>query len=212
NGVRAFYAAESGIEDGLYEIRKNETAISSMDATGSLSNTGTWARTVDTDIQQLVRDIDEDDTWEISIYDPDNSLSSLSSSIKSLKLAWTGSGTEWVQAQITPWTTSGTLGTPSTQAFSAVSNPATLNLQDATSILYRVRIKALYADITDMTVTAYSGINLGGSQVDIPAYITMYATGSFSLANQVVRAQMPHRPPLSGQFSYVLFSEEDLVK
>lgn len=212
NGVRAFYAAESGIEDGLYELRKNETAVASMGASGALSNAATWDRTVATDIQSLTRDLDENDTWEISLFDPDSSLSSLASTVKSLKLAWTGSGSEWVQAQIIPWTTSGTLGAPSTQLFSAASNPATVNLQDASTVLYRVRIKALYGGITDMTVKAYSGLNLGGSQVDVPGYITMYSTGEYSLSNQVVRAQMPHRPPLSGQFGYVLFSEEDLIK
>jgi len=212
NGLRAFYAAESGIEDGLYELRKNETVVSSMASSGALSNGGTWDRTVATDIASLTQDVDEHDTWEISLYDPDSSLSSLTNTVKSLKLAWTGSGSEWVHAQIIPWTTLGTLGAPSTQLFSAASNPATINLQDASSVLYRVRLKALYGDITDMTVTAYSGLNLGGSQVDIPGYITMYATGEYSLANQVVRARFPHRSPLSGQFGYVLFSEEDLIK
>ncbi|MEK7188924.1 MAG: hypothetical protein AAB671_00240 [Patescibacteria group bacterium] len=212
NGLRAFYAAESGIEDGLYELRKNETAVASMDASGALSNAATWDRTVATTIQSLTQALDENETWEISLFGPDASLSALASTVKSLKLAWTGTGSEWVEVQITPWTTTGTLGTPSTQTFSAASNPATVNLQDTGTALYRVRIKALYANITSMTVTAYSGLNLGGLQVNIPAYITMYATGEYSLANQVVRARMPHRPPLSGQFGYVLFSEEDLIK
>ncbi|MBI2050599.1 MAG: hypothetical protein HYT31_02230 [Parcubacteria group bacterium] len=212
NGLRAFYAAESGIEDGLYELRKKETAVASMSASGALSNGGTWERTIDASIASLAQDLGENDTWEISLYDPDSSLSPLASTVKSLKLAWTGTGSEWVQAQITPWTTAGTLGIPSTQLFSAASNPAILNLQDASTVLYRVRLKALYDDITDMTITAYSGLNWGGSQVDIPGYITMYATGAYSRANQVVRARFPHRAPLSGQFGYVLFSEENLIK
>ena len=212
NGIRAYYAAESGVEDGLYELRKNETAVASLGSSGSLSNGGTWTRTTTATIQQLSSDIDENDTWEINLYDPDASLSSLSAAIKSLRLAWNGSGSEWIEVQIIPWTTSGTLGAPTTQTFSAASNPAAVNLQDATTALYRVRIKALYANITGMTVTAYSGLNLGGAQVNIPGYITMYATGAYSRANQVVRARLPMRPPLSGQFGYVLFSEEDLVK
>jgi len=27
-----------------------------------------------------------------------------------------------------------------------------------------------------------------------------------------VRAQLPHRAPIGGQFGYVLFSEQDLIK
>lgn len=212
NGIRAYYAAESGVEDGLYELRRNETAVASLGSSGSLSNGSTWTRTTAATIQSLARGINENDTWEINLYDPDASLAPLAATVKSLRLGWTGSGSEWIEVQITPWTTSGTLGTPTTQAFSAASNPATVNLQDATTALYRVRIKALYAGVTSMTATAYSGLNLGGSQVNIPGYITMYSTGAYSRANQVVRAQMPHRPPMSGQFGYVLFSEEDLIK
>jgi len=212
NGIRAFYAAESGVEDGLYELRHNETAVSSLNLSGSISNGGTWTRTVNTTMQQLTQDVDTNDFWEINIYDPDASLSSISSPIKSLRLAWTGSGSEWVEVQITPWNTAGALGAPTTQIFSSVSNPAIVNLQDTTATLYRVRIKALYSDITNMTVTAYSGLNAGGSQVSIPAYITMYVTGLYSRVNQVVRAQLPHRAPIGGQFGYVLFSEQDLIK
>lgn len=212
NGLGAFYSAESGVEDGLYELRKNETAAAELDSTGALSNGGTWSRSIANTIQSLTSDISQNDFWNVDLYNPDTSLSSLSNPIKSLSLSWTGGGSEWIEAQIFPWDTTGTIGNPSTRLFSAASNPAVVNLQDATDTLYRLRIKALYADITDMTITAYSGLNLGGTQVSIPSYITIYSTGVYSRANQVVRAQMSQRPPLSGNFGYVLFSEEDLVK
>ena len=212
NGIRAFYGAESGIEDGLYEIRKKETAVSSLDSSGSLSNSGAWSRTTNTTIQSLTNDINENDFLSIDLYDPDNSITSLSTAIKSIRLAWTGGGSEWIEVQITPWDNTGAIGTPSTQLFSSASNPAIVNLQDFSNKLYRVRIKSLYAAVTDMTVTTYSGLNAGGVQVNVPSYITMYSTGTFSRANQVVRAQMPHRAPISGQFGYVLFSEQDLIK
>jgi hypothetical protein len=212
NGVRAFYAAESGVEDGLYELRRKETTVTSMDTTGSLSNTGTWSRSITTNIQSLTQNIDENDVWHIDLFDADTSISALSTAIKSIKLSWTGTGSEWIEVQITPWDTTGAIGTPTTQIFSSASNPATVNLIDSSTTLYRIRIKSLYADITNMSVTAYSGLNAGGSQVNIPGYITMYSTGAFSRANQVVRAQMPHRASLSGQFGYVLFSEDDITK
>tara|TARA_Y100000310_G_scaffold88351_2_gene85274 strand:+ start:3622 stop:4410 length:789 start_codon:yes stop_codon:yes gene_type:complete len=214
NGVRAYYSAESGIEDGLYELRKNDTEVARLDPLGALSNSGTWSRTANTTISQLTNNIDENDFWHIDLYDPDTSLAALSSPIKSLKLSWTGDGSEWIEFQITPWdAVTGALDAPSTQLFSAVPNPAIVNLQNVTNKLYRIRIKALYTNVTNMTITAYSELNAaGGSQVNIPGYITMFSTGTFSRANQVVRAQMPHRPPLSGQFGYVLFSEQDLIK
>jgi len=212
NGIRAFYSAESGIEDALYEIRKNETEISSISLSGSLSNSASWDRTIAKDIQQLTQDIDKNDFWEINLYDADSSLSSLSNPIKSIKLSWTGDDSEWVEAQIIPWTTGGTIGTPTEQLFSSASNPAIVNLLDSTSNLYRVRLKALYSDITDMTITAWSELNASGNQVNIPGFLTIYSIGEFSRTNQSLRAQMSHRAPLSNNFGYVLFSEESLVK
>ncbi len=212
NGIIAFYAAESGAEDGLYEIRKKETAVASMSDSGSLSNASTWSRTINTTVTQLTSDILENDFWHIDLYNPDSSKSSLTNSIKSLQLSWTDDGPDaWIEVQVTPWDSTGTMGTPFARLISPASS-AIVNLQDATNILYRVRIKPIYSDVTDMTVTAFSGLGAQGGQVNIPAYITLYSTGTFSRANQVVRVQMPHRSPLGGQFGYVLFSEEDLIK
>ena len=214
NGIHAFYAAESGVEDALYEIRKNESTVLSLDGnTGPLSNSSRWSRTVSSTIEERISDIAEDDFWQIDLYNADSSKSELTSPIKSLKLNWTGDGAEWVEVQIIPWGTDGNIGNPTEQLISSVSSGgAIVNLQNLTSILYRVRIKALYSDITGMTVKAYSAVDAGGSQVDVPGYVTVYSTGTFSRVNQVVRAQMSHRAPLSGTFGYVLFSEEDMIK
>ena len=178
NGIRAYYAAETGAEDALWEIRKNETPISELDGDigGILNSSGTWSRTVDKTITQLTKDIAKNDFWEINLFDADSSLSALSNPIKSVQLSWAGSGSEWVQVQIMPWDSNGAIGTPSEKIFSASSNPAIVNLQDSSNSLYRLRIKALYSDISDMTITAYSNIDKGGSQVHIPGFLTIYST------------------------------------
>jgi len=212
DGIVSFYAGESGIEDGLYEIRKKETAVSSLPASGSLSNTAQWSRSITTTVESVTQDIAQNDFWEIDLYDPDTSLSALGTAIRSLRLSWTGGAGEWIEVQAFPWGTSGTLGTPTTQLFSAGTNPAVVNLQDSTATLYRIRIKALYAPVTDMTVRAYSGLNAGGAQVYIPANVTMISTGSFKRTKQALRATMIQRPPLSGVFGYVLFAEDSLIK
>jgi len=212
NGARAFYAAESGIEDALYEIRKIESPVSSLASSGSLSNFSSWSRSILPDIGQMTFDIKKNDFEYIDLYDPDSSLSPLDIPIKSLKLSWTGNGAEWVQVQVVPWLSDGTLGEPFEQHFSASSNPAIVNLQSGSNVLYRVRIKALYSDIQDMSVEAYSELNTGGNKVNIPGFLTIISNGSFSRASQSITAQMPQRGALSGQFGYVLFSEEDLVK
>lgn len=212
NGLIALYAAESGVEDALYEIRKVETAAASLPASGTLANNASWARTITTTAASLTKTVAANDSWEINLYEPDTSLSPLNNSIKSVKLAWTGSGSEWAEVKITPWTTGGNLDTPTTVLFSAASNPATINLQDATTVLYRIQIKALYSALNDLTVTAYSGLNLSGSAVPLPTQITLLSTGTFNRAKQAVRAIMAHRAPLSDVFGYVLFTEDSLIK
>lgn len=211
-GLVAYYAAESGIEGGLYELRKKETAAASLPLSGTLTNTATWARSIATTLPSLQKDIKQNDFWEVNLYDADASLSPLASPIKSVKIAWTGPGTEWIEAEVEPWTAAGVLDTPVKSLFSSTSNPAIVNLQDATTVLYRLRIKALYSNLTGVTVTAWSGLNASGSQVSIPAQVTMISIGSFRRTKQAVRALMPQRGPLSGVFDYVLFAEEDLVK
>jgi len=212
NGIRSFYAAESGVEDALYEIRINKTPVSNLSSSGYLSNASSWERSVEKNVEQEIFDIEKNDFQYIDLFDSDSSLSSLSSPIKSLKLSWLGDGAEWVNVQISSWSSSGTLNNPSEQSFSASSNPAIVNLQDSTSSLYRIRIKALYADIEDMTVEAYSDFDASGSQVSIPGIVNIYSEGKFSRTSQALRAMAKHRGGLSGQFGYVLFSEEDLVK
>lgn len=213
NSSRAFYAAESGIEDALYEIRKNRTEIEDIALSGVLSNSSIWSRNILNDAQQIIFDIDENDFEYVDLYDPDSSLSALDDPIKSIKLSWTGDGTEWIEVQIISWTKNkGEIQTPTEQIFSAVSNPAIVNLENSNNILYRIRIKAIYSGVEDMVVTVYSGLNASGSQVNIPGFLTIYSNGSFSRAMQSISARMPQREALSGNFGYVLFSEEDLIK
>jgi len=212
DGIVSFYAGESGIEDGLYEIRKKETAVSSMALSGSLSNTAQWNRSITTTVENITKDIAKNDFWEIDLYDPDASLSALGTAIRSLRLSWTGGAGEWIEVQVIPWGISGTLGTPSAQLFSGASNPAIVNLQDSTATLYRVRITALYAGVANMVIEAYNGLNAGGAQVAIPSNITMISTGSFKRTEHASRATMIQRPSLSGAFGYVLFAEDSLIK
>jgi len=210
NGIRAYYAAESAVEDGLYEIRKNLTAVSGMAPTGSLSNGGAWSRSITTTVNQITSSISENDFIYLDLYDPDDSL--VSKNIKQLVLTWSGAGS-WLEVQIAPWKgslwTDSNLGAPTAQVYSVTQSPKTVTLNSLNSLLYRVRLKALYADIDAITVSAKDE---SGADAPIPAQITMYGTGEFSRANQVVRATMPQRSPLSGVADYVLFIEEDLIK
>ena len=212
----AYYAAESGVEDSLYELRKKETSVAALlapgFATGSLSNSATWTRSIVSASPTLTKTVARNDFWEVNLYNPDASLSALAAPIKSVRLAWTGAGPEWLEVEIAAWDTDGNILPSTTQLFSSASNPALVNLQNLTTVLYRLRLKALYGDLTDLTVTAFADLNGVGAPVDIPAQINITATGSFNDVKQALRATMPHRSPLSGVFEYVIFTEDDLIK
>lgn len=211
--LTAFYAAESGVEDGLYDIRRGEAALASLSLNGVLSNDSSWQRTILGTQEFLTKErIAQNDFWQIDLYDPDVSLSPLFNAVKSLQIDWQGGGAEWLEVEYSPWFADGALGNPVSTLFNAQSKPAIVNLQDANNVLYRVRIKSLYAEITDITVRAYNKLNAGGAQIDIPAQVTLLSTGQYGRTAQAVRATMPQRTPLSGAFSYVIFTEEDLLK
>lgn len=211
-GIVSFYAAESGVEDGLYELRKKETAVASIPLSGTLNNTASWSRTITSTVESLTKDIAKNDFWEINLYDPDSSLSPLSVPIKSVTIAWQGSGVEWIEAEVDSWTATGDLIEPVKTFIPGASNPGVVNFPSATTAVHRLRLKALYGNITDMTVTAFSELDGAGSRVPLPAQITLFSTGSFSRTKQALRATMPQRSPLSNVFDYVIFSEESLVK
>ena len=207
----AFYAAESGVEDSLYEIRKNDTAPSSL-GDGSLGNSATFSRTISTNQESVASDISEDDIWSVNLYNPNDTLAPLDNPIKSLLLSWQSSGSAWLEVRVTPWDTSGNIGIPASYLLDPASS-GILNLEDSTATIYRAQIRPLYEDVTNVVVKAYSAFDAAsGTQVDLPSNITVYSEGAFSRSKQVVRSVMPARSPLSGAFSYVLFTEDDLIK
>lgn len=210
SGLMAIYAAESGVEDALYELRKLGTPAGSIGG-GSLDNLATYTRTVTTLHESINRlSLDKGDSWHIDLISPNGTLAALDNPIKSLLITWQSSGAAWLEVQVTPWDTSGNLGTPITNILDPASS-GIVNLLAGDTILYRVRVKPLYENITNVVVKAYSSFD-AGNQVDLPGQNIILSTGSFGRAKQSLRATMPQRAPLSGAFDYVLFTESDLVK
>ncbi|MFA6304448.1 MAG: hypothetical protein WCV73_01270 [Patescibacteria group bacterium] len=222
--VVAFYAAESGIERGLYQARKQDfDAAVFGQISSTLPNESSYQLVAKDNENVLYASLLADESYQVDLFDP-GSLNGLTNSIKSLGISWEGVGS-WLEIKWTPWTTSGTLDTPKSVYISQVSSPYYLQLYNSTAYLYRVRIIARNAAATNIAITAYSNVDPVANcqapnpacQVVLPARIVLkslgeYPVGSLSASRQAILATMPQKSPLSGLYDYVLYSEAEIKK
>ncbi|MEK7139240.1 MAG: hypothetical protein AAB817_00905, partial [Patescibacteria group bacterium] len=77
---------------------------------------------------------------------------------------------------------------------------------------YRIKLKALYQPINDLTITGYNSLSGNGASVPLPLITAVETTARVDRATQRVTVTMPRRSPLYGLFDYAVFSETDLAK
>jgi len=231
----AYYAGESGVEQALYKLRKEEAVLncpvgvcgpngyctlgdkeSCLGTNGNLDNQSSWARTWTDKEWQIYGKIKKDGTLQVDLYDPEGGAAP---EVESLKIVWTDicSGGSRIELSFVTWTPEGGWVDnrekygysydPAYPAFSEARN----NKFSGTKI-YRARIKAFNCDITNMTITAWGNENAEPPQKEIPAMITLNSVGSYSNLRQAVKMTMPRKSPMSGLYDFVLFSECSLVK
>lgn len=202
----AYYAAESGVEKNLYDIRKTDTPWKNMeDLSGELGK-ASWTSKIESREKQIFRDLKQNDTLQVDLFDPDQI--SGGAGVGVLRVDWEdGCEHSSIEMSITAWTP-GAGWADNTVKFLYSSGSETNNSFD-TDMAYRVRIKALYCDINNLAVRAYDTDN---KIVPIPARVIINSVGSFSGVKQAIQATMPRISPMSGLYDYVLFSEESIVK
>jgi len=69
-GVRAFYAADSGAEQVLYELRKAGKAVSGLTSSRDLDNNTKWQATGEQGLGDFVLSLARDEVFELSLFDP----------------------------------------------------------------------------------------------------------------------------------------------
>lgn len=77
---------------------------------------------------------------------------------------------------------------------------------------YRIRVKALLGDLTDVTLTPrdINGDLLGDD--DLPSQLKIKSIGTYRNFRQSLTATIPWKVPLYGLYDYVLFSESNILK
>jgi len=221
----AFYAAESAVERGLYQIRKqNATATAINSLTALISNSASYTIVAQDSEDVVSKTLAQDETWQLDLYEP-YSLNPLNPAIKSLRFDWTGAGS-WLEIRWIPWTSGGVLALNTNQGeyVSSADSPHVVNLDVAGNYLYKVRITARQAQTTNLSITAYSEVDptvncdpLASCQVNIPGRVKIKGIGEYpnnlaGASKQAILVSLPQIFPLSGLYDYVLFSEEEIKK
>lgn len=231
--VLAYYAAETSTENALYKLRKEDAVLSCpvgscepigycsggenepcLYSSGNLTNLATWTRKV-TDREQIIYGkIKKNEVLQIDLYDPDQI--GWAAGVESVMIEWSDScsNCSWIEFAFVNWIPGAGVNWADNRTkfqYPITSSPIINNAFVSTKA-YKIRIKALYGDIDNLTFTAWSENNAGGSREEIPAKINLTSTGAFAVSKQAVKMTMPRRSPMSGLYDFVLFTECSLVK
>ncbi|HTK04303.1 MAG TPA: hypothetical protein VL500_01870 [Candidatus Eisenbacteria bacterium] len=218
----AYYAAESGVEEGLFTARHRDAGGHLADSQGvlpasvgtpvTLTNNATWKRTV-TGRESIIYagTIPQDSLIEIALYDPD--APTTSQDIGRVQIDWTDpcGGCTVLQTTLIGWQSGGpVVWDPNavTALYTWNAGGASVTLADP-SRLYRLRLGAKKAAMQNVQVKAYNG---AGAATTLPGRIRIDSEGSFANVKQKLTASLPRRIPLAGIFDFVVFSECSLVK
>ncbi|MFH1046673.1 MAG: hypothetical protein V1738_00045 [Patescibacteria group bacterium] len=212
DSVLAYYAAETGIEEAIYNVRQTGNLPPNIDEASpeSLDNNADWWGTITGSTEIIYAEVDRFGFIEVSLYDPE--APAVATSIDHVVVSWSNP-TSVLQASVVSWLPGGQVVWSDDVArfenpFEFVGGSATLSLGPAIK-LHKLRLRAKDDALQDVTVRAYDA---GGNPQSVPGQVRIDMTGDFSQSRRRLVATMPRGAPLSGIFDYVMFSECSLVK
>ncbi|MDO8599252.1 MAG: hypothetical protein Q7S02_04035 [bacterium] len=213
--VLASYAAESGVEELLYEVRK-EGKRASLDASRTLENGATWTSTVESTTRELFVTLEESSVEQLDLLPITGTITSVG--VRTLLITPEASSADaWLEVTWVPWLESGSSPAVGRVLFSPeeLSGRKTVDLQSAptggTPIAYRIRFRGLGGRVGTLAIRAASDIE-GKNEVDFPSRIRATVVGVMGGARYATRAEFLPWSPVAPVFDYVLFSECDIVK
>jgi hypothetical protein len=222
DGHAALYAAESGIEQALYAIRRQNADPLTQNGGSTLSNGATLVRQVQTGETLFTEAVlREGDFVDLDLFVPD-SLGT-PPGIEALSFSWddTCGNCSTLELSYVQWPVGANISWPPGGAYVGTfwkfRQPRSAGVPwvkfDTISGMnnYRLRIRAIAGDIVNLHVRAFAD-DAATIPIDMPSRVTITSTGTAGTATQSLRASMQRAAPLTGVFQYVLFSEDPLVK
>ncbi|TAL19309.1 hypothetical protein EPN90_04045 [Patescibacteria group bacterium] len=228
SGHLAFYAAESGLEQALYLLRRTDTLLNAIKSgDGSLNNNSAWRRQVLAGEPEFyIPLLKPNDFTEIDLFDPENLAAK--QNIESISFEWQDNcnGCTTLETSYAQWLAVGSgLTWPPVdykdtfwkfQRQRSLGVPWCLN--DLTADFnYRFRVKNLATPVTAAEPIKNLRVRVWGNNdctaaKDVPSRVFINVTGNFAGAEQKLTAAMQRAEPLSALWNYVLWSEGDIVK
>lgn len=244
--VQAYYAAESGGERALYQVRRREgiidcsllgtpgsctvNGVCSNNATvpcintvpGNLPVTHSWELNISNEMETSVL-LSRGQSFQLDLFNPAQSANAgidaiqISSDVGSLQLL-----TEFTNLtrvlDIQPATAcneqlpviKGIIAT------GAAGAPVSVSAVDGSSLLdecaYSLRLNYLLSNGATHSVITLTAHNRVTGPEPIPSRLIIDAEAISGRSLQRLRVRTPVRPPVSGLYDFVLFSEEQIVK
>ncbi len=213
----AYYAADAGLERQLYELRKNAAAVGDLQAlSDTLSNNSEWVAASSTFLQTNVRMFSETASTTLQVvdlFDPDNV--SAAAGVGRVDWSWEagddcpGGTPPEVELGYAEWLSGGTVLPDTFTVVRGLAPSGMVTLLDPTKG-YRLRFHPKQCTAANLTIEASPSGSY--APMEFPGDITLGAVGTFNRATQSITVRMPRQDVLSGVFSYVLFSECELIK
>ncbi|TSC56733.1 MAG: hypothetical protein G01um101418_607 [Parcubacteria group bacterium Gr01-1014_18] len=191
NATLSFFAGESGLEEALFQLRKQGAdPIDLNGATLQLDNGASWSRTVQDQTQEFFLDLlPLDHSVSIGIYD--RLVPGDAGGAGSVEIRWAAGSV--MKVIYDEWDGASFIQTR-TEIHNCSNKPCDpLVLQSLdTAHAYRILIQALGDDINNMKIKAFSTpAPSEGSEVTIPLPITVRSLGSFSTGRQGLEITLP---------------------
>lgn len=217
--VLASYAAESGVEELLYDVRKRGQRTN-LDVRESdprrLENGATWTRTVESTTREIFITLEESSVEQLDLLPITGTIASVG--VRTLLITPEAPSEDaWLEVTWVPWLESGASPAVGRVLFSPeeLSGRKTVDLQSVpmggTPIAYRIRFRGLGGRVGTLAVRAAIDIE-GKNEVDFPSRIRATIVGVMGGARYATRAEFLPWSPVAPVFDYVLFSECDIVK
>ncbi len=215
--IIAYYAAETAVEQGLFQLRKGALTVHDLNSDGDvlLDNGASWTRIASNQVAQVSAPLDENKSLTVDFYNFDDL--SEDTDIGSIKISGTDD-TAWLETTLLEWPVGPNLtwNIQLPQNIYKTMTPLPLAGNDIelgtprSGNAYQLRLKAFYDDIeNNLTITAWSS---AGEPRNILGQVTMTGIGDYKHSTQAVQVSLPRRPVLSGVYDYIVFSDLSLTK
>jgi len=240
HSILAYYAAETGIERGLYDVRIGRLAANTLaetqsavtDNEGILVNLAEWSTEASQSASSLgVSLLKKDQAVQFSLFNPDNFEQPADAGpigVHQITASWQEGADARLELTVFELDQDGKICEKIKKEWwddPTALLPDNYYLLDVDEIdlegdlcfqsiedIFQIRARALDNDIYHLQLTAYAEGDDNPLALEIENGINIVSTGDFSRSRQAIEVTVPWQLAASGLLDYVIFSQEELIK